>query len=208
MCSCSTEVLSSLIFLTRSLEYCVEGGGVRDDIVQVKGATTVTTATWPPPVTTASNFFLSIAWIRKDYRDSLGERRGVFYLVSVVSPVCLSCWLARVESWVGGCATVCNTVVACQLGDWRVTDRVSDYTAIIALPAWIWHRGREDWDQHNISFLKTLIGILPPAKHSQNSPLRIVYIEKTLVLWLVICWVSFNINNTTQYTIYCMYNTL
>ena len=34
-----------VIFLTRSLEYCVEGGGVGHDIVQVKGATTVTTAT-------------------------------------------------------------------------------------------------------------------------------------------------------------------
>ena len=86
---------------------------------------------------------------------------------------------------VGGGATVCNTVVRLsQLGDWRITDRVSDYTAmiLIALPAWIWHRGREDWDQHNISFLKTLIGILPPAKHSQNCPLSLVYIEQTVVL--------------------------
>ena len=38
-------VVLSFFGLTRSLEYCVEGGGVRDDIVQVKGATTVTTAT-------------------------------------------------------------------------------------------------------------------------------------------------------------------
>ena len=67
--------------------------------------------------------------------------------------------------------------------------------------------GQRGQDQHNISFLKTLIGIRPPAKHSQNwgdwSPVDID-------MWSLDCGVagvSFNINNT-QYAIYYMYNTL
>ena len=103
----------------------------------------------------------------------------LLFLQFVFPPAASPC---PADGWrweVGGGATVCNTVVACQLGDWRVTERVAETgRAMIAIPAWIWHRGRDTGqDQHNISFLKTLIGIRPPAKTVLS--LSSSYVEET-----------------------------
>ena len=139
------------ILPTRVVVYGVEERGVGDDIVKVKRSTTVAAAARPPPVTTARN------WLRttRTWTPRWGLQCDVwrcdvvtFFLVFLQFARCLLVGESLLSHWDSAMFTQWSerTLSTDQLGDWRETETLcqsqtlSGLIAIIALPAWIWHR--------------------------------------------------------------------